>query len=290
MLLKEIKVQNLIEDYRVQLGIDVSRHFQGLNKFALYQCLDTEYRFFYPYNIGGDSKFYENLEKYEWYYMPWKWEHQKIKGQLKGKEKILEVGSGGLGFLSKMKESGFNVTGLELNKNSLKKAKFLNLELHMETVQNFSVRNQEVFDVVCSFQVLEHISQVNSFIKSQLDCLKPSGTLVISVPNNKSFIRKTEGGILNKPPHHMGLWDERSLRNLESIFNLKVEKVFFEPLQKYHYDWYVNSVLIPFINRNKLLLKIYNKFGSRKILIRIISVISKYIKGHSILIIYKKND
>lgn len=286
--LKVIKVQSLVSQYKNQLGIDVSKFFKNLDELFLLNCHDTGYKFFYPFHVFGDNEFYEQLESFNWYYMPWKWEHEKIRRTLKGDERILEIGSGGLGFLSKMDKDGFKVTGLELNENSLNKAKSLNLDLRMETIQKFSSVNNSKFDVVCSFQVLEHISDVTSFIKAQLNCLKTAGSLVISVPNNASFIKYDEKGILNQPPHHMGLWDENSLRKLEMNFNLKVEKVYFEPLQKYHVEWYRDILIKNKFNSNTLFYKVVNTVYFKYFLKVIINFFRPFIKGHSILVIYSK--
>src|SRR3546814_18713183 len=79
------------------------------------------------------------------------------------------------------------------------------------------------YDVVCSYQVLEHIADVEGVINAMVDCLKPGGLMIVSVPNNNSFIRKVTlpARILNLQPHHMGLWDEYYLRTMEEFFSVK---------------------------------------------------------------------
>lgn len=287
--LKSISIASIIKEYRENLGIEVLPYLEKVDELLLLQCLDSGYKFFYPYNISGDDLFYQKLEKFDWYYMPWKWEHETIKNFLLGNENILEIGSGGLGFISKMKDFGFNITGLELNTKSVLEAELLNVNLINESIQEFSKNNPEKFDVVCSFQVLEHISEVHSFIKAQLVCLKKEGRLIISVPNNKSFIKYSKGGILNFPPHHMGLWDENSLRNLPKFFNVTVEKVFFEPLQDYHVPWYVDSVIIEKLKRIPLLGKLISSNSSRIFFEKIVRQFRLKFKGHTILVVYKKN-
>jgi hypothetical protein len=85
----------------------------------------------------------------------------------------------------------------------------------------------------------------------------------------------------------MGLWDENSLKKIEEIFNVKMEKVFKEPLQDYHVDWYTQILLNRFVSNNKVNLVI-NVLGISKLMKFLIMKLRNFIKGHSILVVYKK--
>ncbi|WP_417854998.1 class I SAM-dependent methyltransferase [Xanthomarina gelatinilytica] len=287
-LIKTIKVDALINGYKKEFDIDVKKYFKTLTEIYIYECESTKLRFFYPFDIEGDSEFYEQLQKFDWYYMPWKWEHEITKNALIGKEKILEVGSGGLGFVEKMHNLGYSITGLELNKSSIKEAKDKGLKVLEESLELHAESNYQKYDVVCSFQVLEHVTQVNSFIRSKVDCLKSGGKLIVAVPNNDSFIKWTDGGLLNKPPHHMGLWNRKSLLKLADCFDLKTEKIFYEPLQYYHVNWYINSLIETKIKPRKTIYKIFKKLKLKRLLVHYVRLNQKYINGHSMLVVYKK--
>ena len=220
--------------------------------------------------------------------MPWKWEHDVTKKLLSGCEKVLEVGSGGLGFVENLYKSGFDITGLELNSQSIIKAHEKGLNVLNETVQDHAKKCFGKYDLVCSYQVLEHITEANSFIKAQVDCLKKGGKLIISVPNNDSFIKLTKGGLLNFPPHHMGLWNKKSLMSLVNLFDLKVDKILYEPLQEYHLDWFVNSTINGKIYKNRIMRIIFEKLKLRKIYSDLIKKIKTKIHGHTIMVIYTK--
>jgi 2-polyprenyl-3-methyl-5-hydroxy-6-metoxy-1,4-benzoquinol methylase len=288
-ILKEtIPVNDLVVGYKKQFGIEVQHFFNGIKDIKIYECINTKYRFFYPFNIDGDGSFYQFLQKFDWYYMPWKWEHEMTKNTLNGHEKILEVGCGGLGFVDKMSKLGFDVTGLELNEDSVLKAKRNGFNVFNETIQEHSTGYFGKYDIVCSYQVVEHITNVKSFIQAQVDCLKKGGRLFISVPNNDSFIKYTKGGLLNFPPHHMGLWNTKSLTSLEALFNLKVEKVLFEPLQEYHFDWFVSSVFQKLVNKNKLVKLVFDRYTFKRLFRLFVRKNMSKIHGHSIMVIYKK--
>jgi SAM-dependent methyltransferase len=287
-LLRTVNVDDLTYQYQKKFEIDISHYFENINEIGIYKCNSTNYQFYFPFNIDGDKEFYQKLQVFDWYYMSWKWEHEKVKSLLKGNELILEVGSGDFGFVSKLNKEGFNIRGLELNDDSVFKATQQNLQAFDESIQQHAKLNRDTYDVVCSFQVLEHIWEVRSFIEAQIDCLKTSGQLIFAVPNNDSFIKLSDGGLLNKPPHHMGLWSAKALKGLTECFNLKLEKIYYEPLQDYHVNWYINSIIKFKIKPNKNLYKLFNTLKLKRLLKLYVRLNQNNIKGHTMLVIYKK--
>ncbi len=225
--------------YTSSFNLDVSRLVFRYKHVGIYECPISTYRFYYPFDIEGDSKFYEHLQQYDWYYMPWKWEHQQASTQLASGMKVLEVGCAKGSFLKRIaEERQVTVTGLELNERAAATARQeLGLDVRTETIQAHAIENSETYDAVCSFQVLEHIADVHSFLEAKVKCLKKGGKLIIGVPNNASFLGLNDN-LLNMPPHHMGLWDRKSLTRLTEIFSISLDKIYLEPLQVYHKEYF----------------------------------------------------
>lgn len=92
--------------------------------------------------------------------------------------------------------------------------------------------------MVCTFQVLEHVYGVETFLTACCAALAPGGLLVISVPNNDSNIRYDKRNVLNMPPHHMGLWRAGSLASLVNHFPLVLEGIVKEPLSESSVPWH----------------------------------------------------
>ena len=287
-LVKEVSVSKIKSLYK-SYDLDVSSFFNHFDKIGIYECAHTGYQFYYPLDISGDSKFYEHFQLFPWYYMPWKWEHEISLSYITDGQSILEVGAAHGSFLKKISEkfSLKQVVGLELNES----AEIINSKWSIirQSVEEYSNFHKEEFDIVCSYQVLEHISSVYSFLNAKLTTLKKGGKLIISVPNNDSFIKNLTSG-LNMPPHHMGLWNERSLLKLSSVFPVKLVSIHFEPLQDYHIDGYLN---VNILRKWPLLL--------RKILFRFFIFSSIYRKmkdniyenkfniiGHTVLVVFEK--
>lgn len=285
-----ISKKRLIEEYKKNLDIDINEIVSSIDRIELIKCKKSGYKFFHPFHIGGDSKFYEKLQEFDWYYMPWKWEHEVCSNLINEGNKILEVGCGTGDFLEKIGNQYQNIQciGLELNENSIvsrKKYKILNRK-----IEDYSIENEGRFDIVCSFQVLEHISAVNSFLSGKIRCLKENGLLVICVPNNDSFIKEAKFNYMNMPPHHMGLWTEKSLKMIGDEFNLEFVKVEYEPLQEHHFDWYIKVKIEKAFGEyvGKYILEIFRRIKLNKSLRKYIENRASKIHGHSILIVFKK--
>ncbi len=285
----DLSTKSLTQDYK-KFNIDTRNLFKDIDIISAYQCNFTGYKFYYP-PIQGDSKFYEECSKISWYYVPWKWEHEEILKFLKNDDKILEVGSGSSGFINGLIDKKIlDCTGLELNREQVVIASSRGLNVLNESIENHSLRNRLYYDIVCSFQVLEHVYDVKSFIQSSLDALKIGGKLIISVPNNGSYVYDSKN-IFNSPPHHVGMWDEASLTSVANLFDLQLECIITEPIQEHHKDFFFHVVYkntFNFIYKFRLLRKVFELTIAKYFLNHILNYTTKWIPGHTIIAVYKK--
>ncbi len=108
--------------------------------------------------------------------------------------KILDIGCGG-GLLSEpMARLGAEVTGIdplkkniEIAKNHLKKSK-LNIKYFNFSPEKFKSNNK--FDVVLNMEIVEHVDNVDFFIKESTKFLKKKGIMFIATLNQtlKSYV------------------------------------------------------------------------------------------------------
>src|SRR5438132_718109 len=70
----------------------------------------------------------------------------------------------------------------------------------------FAAQNPgEKFDVVTFFEVLEHQAAPAEFLRSVKSCLKPRGSIALSVPNRERWL--TGPDVLDYPPNHFLRWN-----------------------------------------------------------------------------------
>lgn len=287
----EFDVSELMRLYAKRFNIDISHLMCNVSVIKLYRCLDTGYRFYFPLTVAGDDGFYRHFGLYPWYYLPWKWEHQKSVHFIKNGDKILEVGAAKGDYLiglQRMKE--VESVGLELNGAAVAEGNAKGANLIKESIETHSKSRPDYYDVVCSYQVLEHIADVGGVINAMIKCLKPNGVLIISVPNNESFIRKVTlpARILNLPPHHMGLWDESSLRKIEQFFPIDFVACLKEPLQAIHADTYQYTLVKGILFNSTVLANIFWKLRIHLIFRPFVKMFSYCITGHSIMAVFQK--
>lgn len=244
----EIPVSKIIKIYKNNLDIDVTACFHDNDVVSIYECLTTGYRFYSPKTIAGNDTFYEELIKRSGSYYKFRQEYGLALKYINSNDKILDVGCGSGVFLSTVKNKGItsNCFGLEFNDKAIQMAKNqFGFELNKDTIQEHSIKNKNAYDVVSSFQVLEHIYDVKSFIESCLLCLKTNGILIIAVPNNNPYLYKYDVyHCLNLPPHHMGLWSVSAFKNLTKIFsNLELIHVQTTALEFGERGYYVSQLI-----------------------------------------------
>jgi len=305
----------LINEYQQELNIDVAKYFKYLDEIMVCRCIDSGYSFYYPFSTAGDGNFYSALEKFPWYYMNDKWEHVEALKYVQKDFKILEIGCGRGGFLAKAMESLGTVQcrGLELNVSAVDDARSRGLDVSSEPIEVHTKSHKNYYDMVCAFQLLEHIPNVRKFISSSLAVLKTGGLLVFCVPNNDSFIFQENTIVINMPPHHMGLWSMNAFVQLQGVFDVKLQAIRLEPLQHYHlgygFDFVKKSVSHQTVlsaqlqNDEKSLPNIIKSYGKR-ILSKIdyrfmkafflqtindtVKTLSPYVLGHSIFVVFQK--
>ncbi len=217
--------RDIIKLYQNQLGIDVSRYFTGKESFSLYRCNDTGYRFYYPRGMDGDGEFYACLQKSlgDDYYHEWKFEYQLALELLQPFDKVLDIGCGIGKFLRRAKDRAAEVVGLELNEQAVNYCKQNGLTVYNELIEEHAKKKESYYDVVCFFQVLEHINDVRPFLENALKVLKRNGKLVIGVPNNEPYFWGYDKYCtLNLPPHHMGLWNRDVFVKTAPLFHLRM--------------------------------------------------------------------
>lgn len=287
-ILTRLNPMDVAEQWQKSLAIDVGDDFRRLDSIEYLQCSVTGFRWYSPPAAAGGGALYEQLEKFDWYYMQEKWEFSLALDLLKGGDSVLEVGVGEGHFLRAARNHGVTVQGVELNPKGAERARVLGFQVHERTLKELSNQISERFDAICSFQVLEHVPDPRDFLQGMITMLRPGGRLILSVPN-AAVMRKIDSNnqdLLNQPPHHMGHWDEGNFRALERLFPIKVKSVHREPMASYHIGWmvtgYLRNLLSPLGETIPRLL--VNRYSTLPLQWLMRAGFRKFFPGHTLLV------
>jgi 2-polyprenyl-3-methyl-5-hydroxy-6-metoxy-1,4-benzoquinol methylase len=139
------------------------------------------------------------------------------------KGQILDIGAGTGDFLSVAKNDGWKTVGIEPSD----KAKAIAKSKGVSFVEQTSELENHSFDVISMWHVLEHVPDLDKQIKELKRLLKPTGTIIIAVPNFKSFDAKHYGKFwaAYDVPIHFWHFSKTAIKLLFEKEEMKLEKV-----------------------------------------------------------------
>lgn len=214
----------------------LSKHFNNqidegveIIDYTLQKCSNCTFEHAFPF-VEGSSSFYNWVTSHSTYYPPTRWEYSKVLELLKNNDqqhKLLDVGCGDgvfFDFISKSKSKNITFFGLDTTKESAEKCLQKGYDVYCTDIQGFkSAHNDEYFDAITVFHVLEHIANPKEFLKELISLTSPAGAVYSSTPYSPMDFEFDWFDILNHPPHHMGRWNLKSYKKMAEMLELNVE-------------------------------------------------------------------
>lgn len=287
-----IKESHPIQDLKKlwdDIGVETDSEL-SLDSLDVYYCNHCQLTFFNPILAGGDE-FYSALGKFDWYYLhPGKTEYDYVQHYIRDGDSILDIGAG-RGVLFTKIDKRVEYLGLELSTKAVELAQEQSINVIKKDLLIHSQANPDKYDIVCLFQVLEHLTSLDAFIKSIHFTLKHNGLFLIAVPDNNGFVANCPNYTFNLPPHHTILWTEQSLRFLANKYNFEVVEVHRELLQDVHMNNAHKSYLIALAKRVLFLnRKLLDNSVSHRIISRIVNRLynNKYFNSPLVKYLRKK--
>lgn len=139
------------------------------------------------------------------------------------KGKILDIGAGTGDFLSVAKQNGWQTVGVEPSE----KAKAIAIKKEVSFVEDTAELESHSFDVITMWHVLEHVPNLDNQILELKRLLKPNGSLIVAVPNFKSFDAKHYGAFwaAYDVPIHFWHFSKKAIKSLFEKEGMELEKV-----------------------------------------------------------------
>jgi 2-polyprenyl-3-methyl-5-hydroxy-6-metoxy-1,4-benzoquinol methylase len=172
-----------------------------------------------------------------------------IEPELNTDSTVLEVGASAGQFVSHIKNRVAKVHAIELDSAC---CKFLNeiigVECDAEFLENSRFANER-YDVICSFQVMEHVEDPVAFLATLKRVARPGATIYIEVPN----LRDPLLSVWDVPTYrkffyhsaHLHYFTEKSLRQVAEKAGFTSANVKINFIQDYnllnHLHWIMND-------------------------------------------------
>lgn len=141
----------------------------------------------------------------------------------KSKGNLLDIGAGTGDFLLVARQKGWKTVGIEPSE----KAKTIAQRKGVELKSNLSDFADHSFDVITMWHVLEHVPNLENQIKELKRLVKPNGSIIIAVPNFKSFDAKyyKEFWAAYDVPRHLWHFSKTAIEQLFAQQDLRLEKI-----------------------------------------------------------------
>lgn len=216
-------------------------YFLSGEDFTIVQCEKCGFRFVNPRPYEQDlGKYYESTE-----YISHHNEKRDLRNSLYSfvrnftiqnkfnlvrknstGNKILDWGCGTGEFLANCQKNGWNVTGFEPNKNAREFAGIKH-QIDVKDEKGLAGLGKMEFDVITLWHVLEHIYNLEDAMATITKILKPSGTIIIAVPNSNSWDANQykKHWAAYDVPRHLYHFTQTTISKLAESNNFTTEKI-----------------------------------------------------------------
>ncbi len=140
--------------------------------------------------------------------------------------RILDVGCGRGWFLIEAKKRGWEVFGTEFSEAAIDICKSNNIPIFEGKLDSKKFSSLE-FDVITSFEVIEHINNPNEELQNIYSLLRTGGLFYCTTPNFDSILRyylKSDYSIIDYP-EHLSYYTEKTLKKVAVQNQFQVNKI-----------------------------------------------------------------
>lgn len=202
----------------------------GRTTADLHVCADCRFGFAWPY-VAGDADYYR-LAYERAQYPADKWDYvraERALDELPTPTRVLEIGAGFGYFLDRVRARvpAVDVIATEYGEPARE----------VLTAKGYDARPLDVrsldegrFDLICAFQVVEHMDDLAGLGATLERQLTPGGHVLVAVPNRERIaFDEARGSLLDMPPNHIGRWSREAFETFAAAHGLDLVAFDHEP-------------------------------------------------------------
>lgn len=193
--------------------------------------------------VGGDARFYGLAHVGEPHYPSDRWEFgQTIKvlerSEFKRRLRVLEVGAGHGAFLDALRRMGTHeILAADYDVGAVRELREKGYDAIVGSLSDISAGS---FDVICLFQTLEHMADVDAVFENLHRLVAPEGSVFLSVPNREAIdFQERVTGYCDMPPNHVGRWSQTALARASERRGFRAVALEAEPLRMRQVAWHL---------------------------------------------------
>ena len=237
------------------------------------RCRDCGFVYADPF-VPGDGRFY-SLFYDDPVFPKWKWEYEETcriladkqsEGTIPAEPRILEVGAGTGMFVKRLAgeitpaDHIVTVEYSDAGKREIEEGGIMCLQ---EDVRELPAEYDGTFDVICMYQVLEHMDRLDPLFERLYRLAVPGALLFIAVPNDRMLTYYEENDAwLDNAPVHVSRWNRTAFEKIGERHRWRLEDHQVEPDSRI---WrFLQFSLYRYVHRTKRSGTVYNWAESRK--------------------------
>lgn len=237
------KAGSLFIPDKPELSFRISREIEALwksNHCEFHKCTNCMFGFAWPF-IAGNEKIYSALYYKDFSFLADKWEYDRaieiIRDlDLSTDSTLLELGAGNGSFLDKVStiiNDKSQIYSTEYSSAGVEEIQRKGFKCYNKSISELQKENLPEFDIICMFQVLEHMDDLELVFNTLGKLGKQASHLIIAVPNGtlRSFYDKM-GVHLDVPPIHVGRFTPETFHFIGRKHGWNIVETCIEP-QKY---------------------------------------------------------
>jgi len=155
---------------------------------------------------------------------------------LQPNHRILEVGCGIGSVVFELTRQGHNIIGRDISREAITYGlkKYGDIKLDVQAAEELQFEN-ETFDIVLSFDLFEHIAQVDRHISEVFRVLRPGGCYLFQTPNkySNSIFETLQTRTLRWRRYHPSLHSPGQLRRRLSKHGFEARFVKMNPINEF---------------------------------------------------------